>query len=372
MKFSIARQRFLAELQKVSGVAGHKSPIPILTNVFLEAEAGGKVRLRATDLDLWIESTLVGETVVKPGAICVNARKLTEIVKNLPEGEIKVDGDKSSSQNSSKLQIQSGRSKFTIAGLPAKDFPDFKYQSGLKYVSVPSELLKYLVQQTEYCVTKMESRYTLNAVKLEIEDGIIRMVATDGHRMSIVEAAIETGGITGDLLIPRNTLPELATLATGNEVTKIACGGLLFAQTTHRVLHSRLVNGTFPDYKLVIPKSHAYECGFDITVLRAAVKQVKVMTDERSHTMRFIFTDQAIKLEAPACDLGDAASIISADYKGPEITTSINAAYLEEWLSVCPTDKGILELNDGDKQLLFRPVGKVQAASQYILMPMRV
>lgn len=374
MKFTIARQRFLAELMRVNGAAGHKSSIPILANVLLDVNPSGEVKLRATDLDVSMQVTFSAsaETASGQWAICVNARKLTDIVKSLPEGEITVTCQK----DSDKLLIQSGRSKFTMAGLAADKFPEMDHPAKLKGVSIAASLLVFLIRQTEYCQTKMESRYTLDGVKLEIKDGIVRMIGTDGHRMSIVEGTLESGEASPteiEILIPRNTLPELVAMAEGESVIKIACQReRLIAVTDRCILHSRLVSGVFPDYTRVIPAKHAHECQFDLAALRRAVQQVKLMTDARSHSMRMVLADQTMKLEAPATDLGDALSLISCEYAGPEIVTTVNCSYLEDWLNVCPTEKGKLELNDGQQQLVFRPVGDLKTTSRYILMPMRV
>lgn len=383
MQLTIPKSTLLRELTALQGIAERKNTIPILGNIHINAN--GNLTLRATDLDVAFQTGCAAD-IAKPGQLCVNAKKLTEIVKSLPEADIKFEligkGDKS------RVNITCERAKFSMAYLPADQFPELPAHDGA-YIALSGALLRTLIQRTQFAICAEESRYALNGARFELTGGPsnanhigdkIRMVATDGHRLALAEAFLpdESNGIDTEtkweILIPRKTLAEISKLADGAEMIELAMaanGQHIFARAGSRWLASRLLTGQFPAYQGIIPDNPPHKAVVDVQALGLAVRRVSLMADERSRAIQLAFSENQITVNAPASELGDAGETVTAGYAGPEMVLAVNAGYVADFLGACPTKEVSIELSGPDAVVTMRPVGDVGILATGLLMPMR-
>jgi DNA polymerase III subunit beta len=367
VKFTVSKTKLLRELGFIQGVVERKSSIPILSNLLIEAK-DNQLTLKGTDLDVSLSTTCDAEILVE-GAICIQAKKLFEIVRALPEAEISVDQDAPG-----QLTLLCERSKFKILGLAKDNFPEIvEYKKSLAYL--PAGIFQSFVASTVFAVTNEESRYALNGAKFELSSKGIRLVATDGHRLSFIEKEGDFSTDADiDTIIPKKTLVELLKLSSEPDET-IEFGkdsGHLFFKVGKRILISKLLNGQFPNYEMVLPKDNKSKFEIESDRLSAAVKRVALMADERSHTIKFEVSADQLMITAHTSELGEAGEVLPISYSDEKITAGFNASYLNDFFGVTQGHKLSLELRDGNSQVLFRPVGDLEYDFRYVVMPMRL
>lgn len=367
MLFITNKSTFLRELNITQGVAEKKNTIPILSNLLLETGEKG-ITIKGTDLDLAI-TTFCDAEVNEPGAICVQARKLFEIVKSLPEAEIEVKCDE---QN--QVIITCERSKFRLIGLAKENFPTINSCETV-LVSLPTALLSAFISRTFFAITNEESRYSLNGAKFEVSSLGVRMVATDGHRLSFIEK--QAGFFDGekiDVLIPRKSLAELAKLcAESDEMVEFGKDdNHLYFRVGKRLLSSRILTGQFPNYELVIPKDKRNQISFENERLSGSIKRVALMADEKSHSIKFEIGAGLVKISSQAVELGESEDVLSIEYNETPITIGFNAQYLLDFFGVIQDSEIILEVKDGSSQALLRPAVNTEFDFRYVVMPMRL
>lgn len=367
MHFTTNKSVFLKELNLIQGVAEKKNTIPILSNLLLETGETG-ITIKGTDLDLSITTVCEAE-ITKPGAVCVQARKLFEIVKSLPDAEIEV---KCLEQN--QVVITCERSKFKLVGLGKENFPVIN-SGGVALVTITSSLLSTFISKVLFSITNEESRYALNGAKFEVSPTEIRMIATDGHRLSFIEKREHFfDGEKIDVLIPRKTLSELAKLCVESDES-VEFGrddNHLYFKIGKRLLSSRVLNGQFPNYELVIPKDKRTQITFERERLFSAIKRVALMADEKSHSIRFEINEGLVKLSSQALELGESEESLPIDYNEPPITIGFNAQYLLDFFGVIQDSEIIFEVKDGNSQAVLKPALIDEFEYRYIIMPMRL
>lgn len=366
MRFKVGRQSFQKELGLLQGVVEKKSTIPILSNVMIETHADG-IEIKATDLDLSI-STLCEAEVLEPGSICLGAKKLFEIVRALPESEIELkSGDKD------QLTLSCERSRFKLLGVPTDNFPRIR-QMPEGALQLPVEIFRTLISRTIFAITNEESRYALNGAKFEFGAESLRMVATDGHRLSFIEKQIANPGQPLDLLIPKKTLTEVARLsAESDDSIEVAFhDNHLYFRFGKRVLSSRTLSGQFPNYEMVLPRDNNHSFAIEGHRLAAALRRVALVADDRSHAIRFELRDNLVNISANSESVGEAGEELVVDYTGPEIVIGFNAQYLLDVFSVIGEGEILLEFKDGSSQVQVRPKTEVDYDYRYIVMPMRI
>ncbi len=366
MHFTVGKSALLKELNLIQGVVEKKSTIPILSNLLLEVK-DNELSIKGTDLDVSISTSCPIESK-KTGSICLQAKKLFEIVRALPEAEIEFkQGDKD------QINIVCERSKFRMAGLPKDNFPEVQTFDG-SFTSLPAETLRTLIARTQFAITAEESRYTLNGAKFELHADKARMIATDGHRLSFAEKPANLGDATLDVLIPKKTLAELSRLSAETEET-VEIGfneNHLFFRFGKRLLASRTLSGQFPNYEMVLPKGNDNRVAIPVSQLSAALRRVALMADERSHTIRFDITAGKLTISAPASESGEANEVLPAEYEGPEISAAFNATYLLDFFSVIQEGDALLEFKDSNSQVQLRSKDESDYDFRYIVMPMRL
>ena len=370
MQVIVSRQALLKELNFIQGVVERKNTIPILSNLLLETEDGA-LSIKGTDLDVSI-TTICDAEVKGKGATCVQARKLFDIVRALPDAEIEI---KTGDQD--QVSIVCERSRFRMPGLARDNFPEIPQFKG-DFVILPADLLRSFISRTIFAITNEESRYALNGAKFEMADGSLRMVATDGHRLSFVEkkAALINGHseLKVDVIIPRKTLSELAKLCAETEES-VEFGrdeNHLFFKVGRRLLVSRLLSGQFPNYEMVLPKDNRNQVPVESGRVSSVIKRVALMADERSHAIRFEISDGQINITSQAADVGEAGETLSVDYAGDAILAGFNAQYLNDFFSVIQDGQVVFEFKDGNSQAQLRPQGEADYDFRYVIMPMRL
>jgi DNA polymerase III subunit beta len=367
MRLTTNKSVFLKELNFIQGVVEKKNTIPILSNLLLEA-VSGKLVIRGTDLDVSI-STVCEAEVLAEGAVCLHAKKLFEIVRALPEANIEIRCDEQE-----QVTLTCERSRFKLLGLAKGNFPiipEFR-NAGAHF---PAELFQSFVSRAIFAVTNEESRYALNGAKFELSDKGIRMVATDGHRLSFIE---KQGKFAEDLMIetiiPKKTLTELLKLSGDAEETVefTKDENHLFFKFGKRLLVSKMLNGQFPNYEMVLPKDNRNKVSIESERLAAAVRRVALMADERSHAIKIEIGSNQMTITAQASDVGEAGESLPVDYDGEQITAGFNATYLNDFLNTTQDSQVSLEFKDGNSQALLRPLSEVGYDFRYVIMPMRL
>lgn len=366
MHFIVGKGVILKELNLIQGVVEKKSTIPILSNLLLEVK-GNNLWIKGTDLDVSISTRCEIETKSE-GAICLQAKKLFEIVRTLPEAEIEIK-----SNESDQISLVCERARFRMAGLGTDNFPEIQVFDGT-FIPIPVETLRTFIGRTSFAITNEESRYTLNGAKFELWPDKARMVATDGHRLSFIEKLGNLGDAKLDVLIPRKTLAELGRLsAEAEESVEIGFNeNHLFFRFGKRLLSSRTLSGQFPNYELVLPKENNNRISIAASQLAGAIRRVSLMADERSRAIRFEVSSGKMNVSAPASEAGEASEALPVEYEGPEVAVAFNAQYLLDFFGVIQEGEILVEFKDGNSQTQFRPKDESEFDFRYIVMPMRL
>jgi DNA polymerase III subunit beta len=368
MRFSLSKAALLRELNLLQGVVEKKNTIPILSNVLIETLGESLVSLIATDLDVSMQTECTAD-VAEPGAVVMQARKLFDIVRNLPDAEIHF-----SKEENDWVRIECGSSSFRVVGQAKEHFPSTPGLSEGGQM-IPVNALRDLISRTIYAITQEESRYALNGALCLLEEGKLKMVATDGHRLALTEFALEGAGDQQmRVIIPRKALSELHKLTANAE------GALVFAKDENhlyfklgqRLLTSRMLAGQFPNYDLVLPKNNDKHIPMNTERFAQSIRRAALMADERSHGIKLELSSGKINLTSQSADVGEAKEVIPVDYNGDTVSIGFNAQYIADFLSVVGTDQVTLEIKDEQSPALLKPAGDGQYDYRYVVMPMRL
>lgn len=367
MELVVRKSDLLKELALLQGIVERKNTIPILANVLLDANKE-HVSLLATDLDVGLRSRCAA-SVVKPGTLTLPAKKLFEIVSALPETEIRIEEDKGGKS----VTIAADRFESRMQTLPSSEFPTPPDASGLSFVALPGADLKRMITHTRFAITSEDTRYFLNGAQLVLQPDSMSMVATDGHRLAFVRVSADLGATKTDVLLPRKTLNEVARLIEDGGAIEFAQGeNHLFFRTGDRLLISRKIDANFPAYERVIPKTNDKRIDFDRTRLGAAVKRVRLLSNERSKAVKFVMGNDQVEITSSTPEVGEAHEVLPVDYSAAAMQICFNADYVDNFLGVVETDQVQLEFKDEMSQAVMKPVGAEGYEYTYVIMPMRV
>ena len=369
MQFVVSKQNLQRELAYVQGVVEKKNTIPVLSNILIESVGENNVRLTGTDLDVTIRCDMDAE-VSTTGSICVQARKLFEIARLLPDAPVtfkKEDNDW--------VTVTCDKTRFKMVGVARDAFPEVpSFKSAPTKLS--AEIIKSFIDKTIFAITQEESRYTLSGAKFILDETGAKMVTTDGHRLAYVErkGVSKNGNDAIDTLIPRKTLAELTKLTTGfeGEISLGLDNNHIFFEVGPRLLVSRMLYGQFPNYDMVMPKNNDKSVQFDCGLLNAAVRRVALMSDERSHAIRFHLEPNQLVISSQNAEEGEASETIQAEYSGEETDIGFNAQYLQDFLNVIGDGAVAFEFKDGNSQAQLRPAEGGDYDYKYVVMPMRL
>ncbi len=366
MEIRVTRSEFLGELAPMQGIVERKTTIPVLSHLLLTARED-RLHLAATDLDVSLTSWCDAD-VKREGGIAVQAKKLMEIIRSLTGEEVLIV-----QEEPRVLTIRAGKSRFKIHGLSPDDFPTLPSVDDARRVEIPFTDFRRMITKILFAVSAEESRFQLNGALLKLKDGSLEMVATDGHRLALVE-----GGLGGDhgaedsVLVPRKALQELQRLEGD--------GNLLYGRGEHhlsfglgrRELICRILEGTFPDYERVIAKDNDKKVLFERRNLVDAVQRAALMTGDRARAVRLQFSPEQMVISAVNSDLGEAVEEVPCDYDGPEFRVGINPDYLTQFLAAVETEKVRLELKDENTQCVGYPQDGPDTRYLCVIMPMRI
>ncbi|HJZ82576.1 MAG TPA: DNA polymerase III subunit beta [Pyrinomonadaceae bacterium] len=364
MHFKIDRTVFLNELYSLQGVAGAKQVIPILSHLLIETRMDW-IGMRATDLDLTI-ATECDALVREEGLVCLPARKLMEIVKSLEHGEVEVKVN-----GFHQAMITSNGSRFKLNGVEAASFPERKEFEG-EYAEISADLFSRFIPRVIHAVRQEASPYALNGAKLEVSGARIRMVATDGHRLALVEHDGQFGEEL-DVLIPKKTLAELARLCAGfdGEMQIGKSDNHIHFKLGKREVVSCLLSGQYPDYAKVLPTDNHNRFTVGRDAIHPAVKRVSLMADDRSRAIKLEIGEGQMNISSQAAELGEAGETVAIDYAGDAIVAGFNATYLNDLFSAIEEDEILFEFKNGESQTQISVQTAHDDRHLAVVMPMR-
>jgi DNA polymerase-3 subunit beta len=371
MEFTVSKSDLVKELNLSQGVVEKKTTIPILSNVLIET-TGDRILLTATDLELGIRCSCPAR-VSKQGAGTIPARRLLDYVRLLPDADVNVKiGD------NQWASLLCGRSRTRIAGMSRESFPELPQMPEM-LAELPAAALSSMISKTIFAISAEESRFTLNGALMLLRPKSLTMVATDGHRLSMVEYPMELPGVTGSYraLLPRKAMSEILKLsAEAGADAKIKFSGddnHLFFQLGERLLLSRKLTGNFPDFERVLPKEHPHQVAIQRDEFRAAIERVAQFSDERSRAIRVQVCPGELKVHSSISDTGESEESVPTEYSGATVEIGFNAQYLMDFLRAVSHDQVTLHFKDGNSAGELRPGGDgTEFTYRYVVMPMRI
>lgn len=365
MEIALDRAAFLAELLPMQGIVERRTTIPVLSHLLLTVR-GDELHLAATDLDVSLTSVVRGEGR-GDGAVTVQAKKFAEIVRATSGSEIRLTSGEERS-----VTVAAGSATFRVHGLPASDFPNLPVIEPLAEIELPLARLRRLIDKVLFAVSTEETRYQLAGALLRLKPGALEMVATDGHRLALIEAEVSGATKEDAVLIPRKALQEIRHFE-GDETLRFRRGEhhLSFA-AGRRELCCRILEGTFPDYERVISRQNERRATFERQALAESVRRVATIVGERGRGVKLQFAPGELTVSAANPDLGDARDSVSCDYAGPAFEIGLNPDYLGQFLAAVETDQVRLELKDENSQCVGSPVGGEDRRYLCVIMPIRI
>ena len=365
MKFSLSREALLKPLQLVVGVVERRQTLPILSNVLLSLE-GTKLSLTGTDLEVEIVGSTEVGVVAEAGEVTVSARKFLDICRSLPE-----DAQVDFSSSDGKAMLKSGRSKFTLATLPANEFPSVDEGEKSIGFAVQASMLKGLIEATSFAMAQQDVRYYLNGMLWELSTNKLRAVATDGHRMALCDGICEVEvQETLTAILPRKGIMELSRLL-GEEQVQVSMGSNHIRITgTGYCFTSKLVDGAYPDYDRVLPKGGDKLVTGDRAELKQAFGRTAILSNEKYRGVRILLSDGAIKMVANNPEQEEAEEEVTVNYVGDDLEIGFNVSYLLDVLNVLKGTDIRFTLSDSNSSALVEDAGEGSAV--YVVMPMRL
>jgi len=367
MKITIEQAALLKALAHTQSIVERRQTIPILANVLIETTDDG-ILLKATDNELEISEQLPA-VIEEAGAVTVPAHKLYDIIRRLPDGS---QINLSLSEETSQVNIASGRSKFALACIAPEGFPTMAREDTPFSFDLSAENLQALINKTSFAVSLEETRYNLNGIYLHEKKGALIAVATDGHRLACAKTDLPEGakGIPG-VIIPRKTIGEISKLVT--ETTNAVHVALSNNQIRFKIekmeLSSRLIDGTYPDYEKVIPTGNDKTLEADAKILSSVVERVSVVS-EKSKGIKLSLAPNLLKISAATADEGFAEDELDTAYAGDEMDIGFNYRYLLDILAQIKGQNVKIAFQDGISPVILQDTDDPNAL--FVLMPMRV
>lgn len=366
MKVTVEKEELQKRLSDIQNIVEKKNTMPILNQFLLTAEKAGSY-ITATDLETAFKEP-IALTVAEEGKMCIPARKLFEIVREM-EGDITLE-----SADAQWVKVKSGKSHFRIACLSADEFPVWPSLENTEEMDIAASLLLEMVDRSLYAAGESDTRYVLNGLLLHIKPGgILAVVGTDGHRLALCEKALDTQlNEEKKLVISRKSVSELRKFLTdGSKTVKVAMGKnhILFTIEGIQFL-TRLIEGTYPTYEQVIPSGNDKEVTVDRASLTKALRRVSIMSKERSSAVKVEIDPDNMVISASNPDLGEAKDELSVAYSGEAMTLAFNARYILDALNVMAAEKVILKLKEPLSPVMITEEGREDY--KCVVMPMRL
>ncbi len=366
MRFSLQREVLLKPLAQVVNVVERRQTLPVLANLLAQVQ-GGQLSLTGTDLEVEMVARCAVDDA-QDGETTIPARKLFEIVRALPDGS-KV----TVSQAGDKVTVQAGRSRFTLASLPANDFPSIDEIEATERVDVPEAALKELIERTAFAMAQQDVRYYLNGLLFDLRDKALRCVATDGHRLAMCEAPLETGAQTKrQIIVPRKGVQELQRLLEGGDRNlELEVGrNHIRVKRDDVTFTSKLIDGRFPDYEAVIPIGADREVKIDREAFRASLQRAAILSNEKYRGVRVEISPGQLKINAHNPEQEEAQEEIEAETKVDGLAIGFNVNYLLDALSALRDEHVVLLLRDANSSTLVKEAGNDRC--RHVVMPLRL
>ena len=368
MELTVRRGDFLNELTLMQGVVERKNTIPILSNILLKA-SDGHLNFTSTDLDLTLLSAAAAK-VSRPGSVTVPARKLFDLIRNLPDADVALK-----LMDNHYLGVTCERSNFRLVAQPAEDFPTVPKVEGKGEISFPLDLWKRVTRKVLYAVSAEETRFQLMGALLKDKGKEFELVATDGHRLALID--FPKSGTKGELpnvLIPKKAVAEILKMDGGGDLVVRHSENHLLFSVGNRQLIARLLDVNFPDYEKILSKGNDKVAIVPRVACQAAIRRVALFSSERARGVKLSFEKNLLTLASASQELGEGTETLDISYDAEPLSIGLNAQYLLDFLDEAETEKVRLELKDENTQCLCQPEGGIEGASRYVyvVMPMRL
>lgn len=364
MHITVKREHLIKPLGVVAGVVERRQTLPILSNLLIRS-TGKLITLTGTDLEVEVSATVNGSGT--EGEMTLPARKLHEICRALP-----ADAEVSISLDKDKALVRSGKSRFKLLTMPVTEFPAIETASWNSSFSIPQKDLRWLLEKTMFCMAHQDVRYYLNGLLVEITGDLLRMVATDGHRLSLAETSIKSQTGTNQVILPRKGVMEIAgflensdenaEVSLGSNHLRVAMEGIVFI--------TKLIDGRFPDYSKVVPKNQGKQILVERDPFRETLGRVSILSNEKYRGVRFGLSSGAITITAHNPEQEEAQEELPINYKGEELEIGFNVNYINEAIGAVSSTQVEIGLNDPNSSCLIREPGKNNYL--YVVMPMRL
>ena len=368
MKFTLIRDQFLKSLQQVTGALGSRPSLPILGNILLQVEQG-LLAITCTDLEVELIAEFQLEGEYQNGAITVPSRKFLDICRSLPENaeiQFKVENERAT--------LRSGRSRFTLATLPAEDYPNIDSWESTAEFTLPQASLRQLMDKTAFSMANQDVRYFLNGMLLETEGKTLRAVSTDGHRMAVASIELETESATQQIILPRKGVMELMRLLDKPEapVTIQIGSANLRAQLNQFIFTSKLVDGRFPDYRRVIPQNSDKFMLANGSELRQALSRAAILSNEKFRGVRLNLTQNQLRISAQNPEQEESEEFLDVNYPHEELEIGFNVNYLLDVLNTLKAENIRISMRDSIASALVENLVESDDNSMYVVMPIRL
>ena len=366
MKLRVERQELLNRLSNIQNVVEKRNTMPVLSHFLLEASKDGS-RITATDIETAIREPMAAE-VESEGMLCIPARKLFEIVKEI-KGDITIT---IASEDSQWIKVSAGKSSFRLACLSPDEFPSWPSMEEPVEVRLEPALLERLIERTLYSAGESDTRYTLNGLLFHMQGQSLTVVGTDGHRMALITSELQTAaGRELKVIVPRKTASEVRKFLgiEGEVVMTVGTNHVLFTIGDVEFL-ARLIEGTYPNYSQVIPSGNDKKVTMKRQDIISALKLVSVMSRERSNAVKVDLEPSVLKLSSNNPDIGEASDEVAVSYGGEALSVGFNARYVLDVLQAMDTEDITFELNDQLSPTLLKEAGNDNY--KCVVMPMRI
>lgn len=364
MKLTVSRQELLNRLSNIQNIVEKRNTMPILSHFMLDVKKN-ITTITATDIETAIREPLQAE-IQAEGKLCIPARKLFEIVKEI-DGDVTIESD-----DGQWIKVSAGLSSFRLACLSPEEFPSWPEMENPEEITMEAVILEEMIQKTIYSAGESDTRYTLNGLLFEITSDKITVVGTDGHRMALISKPLENGfAEEKKVIVPRKTVSELRKFlgSEGSVSINLSQNHVLFKISDIEFL-ARLIEGTYPNYQQVIPSDNDKKIEINREDFVKALRRVSVMSRERSNAVKLELENGILKLTSSNPDIGEAKDELSVPFEGDPLSIGYNARYILDVLSAMSTEQVTFELKDQLSPSLLKEAGN--EAYQCVVMPMRI
>ncbi|MFW5926650.1 MAG: DNA polymerase III subunit beta [Wenzhouxiangella sp.] len=365
MKFSIPRETLLAPISQVVNVVERRQTLPVLANFLIEAVDDG-LRITGTDMEVEVVARTSAE-VAQTGSVTVPARKLVDICRALPEGaQINVQ------LNDDKLAVHAGRSRFTLATLPASEFPSSDQAETKQSYQVDQGRLRWLIEKTAFAMAQQDVRHYLNGLLLEFREGQLRAVATDGHRLALAEAPAEISGEVQSVIVPRKGVMELTRILEDiDEPLEVTLGqGFLRVDRDRVVMTTKLIDGRFPDYEAVIPINNDQPLLVDRNEFTHALQRAAILSNEKYRGVRLELLPDMVRIVAHNPQQEEATEEVEAEHAFDKFKVGFNVNYLLDAIGAMEGEKVAVALKDSNSSCLVTDPDS--DAVRQVVMPLKL